>query len=86
VLTSREACKGRESILLWWRQSDGMLQQRWQVVHEGRQDCGILLRELWQGQDRIRLLWQGLQRRVLLEKDRSGYELLRSGNSQLALK
>jgi hypothetical protein len=39
---------------------------------------------LWQGQDRIRLLWQGLQRRVLLEKHRSGSELLRSGNSQLA--
>jgi hypothetical protein len=41
---------------------------------------------LWQGQDCIRLLWQGLQRRLLLEKDGSGYELLRSGNSQLALK
>jgi hypothetical protein len=36
VLPSREARKGRESILLCRRQSDGVLQQRGQVLHEGR--------------------------------------------------
>ena len=46
-------------------------------MHEGRQECGLLLqRGLREGQNCIRVLQRQRQQRLLLPEHRSGYGLL----------
>jgi hypothetical protein len=70
VLASRGAFEKRQSLVLRRQASEILLRrQRWAIMHEGCQECGVVLQRLQQRQGSVGLLWQGLQRRLLLEEN-----------------